>query len=230
MKVVVFGASKGIGRAVVTGALARGHEVTAFARHPENLQAQANLRLVAGDVLNAAQVAAAVKGHDAVLCTLGLGTRLAIGPPVAPRSYVLTKGIANIIAGMESHHVSRLMVVTAIGSGESVRDCKPLLRFAMRSGLRWLFAQKDRQEEAVRRSNLDWTIVRPTALTNGPGGKSARPYQKIRAGLFSHISRSDVAGFLLDQLVPDQFRRQAIIISNPPNRLADPWRFVKDFH
>ena len=72
MKIAVFGATRGTGRAVVEQALARGHEVTAFARNPAAVAAShARLRVVQGDAFDAAAVARAVQGQDAVVSSLG---------------------------------------------------------------------------------------------------------------------------------------------------------------
>ncbi|MCA1414265.1 SDR family oxidoreductase [Bradyrhizobium sp. NBAIM20] len=73
MNVVVFGSTGSTGRLVVESALSAGHVVTAFVRDPKRMPlTHPNLRIVEGDAMDAASVASAVQGADAVICTLGM--------------------------------------------------------------------------------------------------------------------------------------------------------------
>lgn len=67
MKIIVFGATGGVGREVVKQAAENGHEVTAFLRTPAKLEFEhANLKIIQGDAFNPSEVAAAIAGHDAL--------------------------------------------------------------------------------------------------------------------------------------------------------------------
>ncbi len=72
MKIVIFGATGGVGKLLVEQAVAAGHVVTAFARKPEALQTFADrITIAQGDLLNASSVEEAVKGQDVVLSAFG---------------------------------------------------------------------------------------------------------------------------------------------------------------
>src|SRR6202789_591220 len=75
MKIIVFGATGGTGKLIVSQALAKGHSVTAFVRNPEGLTQDPHLRVIQGDVFDFATVVDAVRGHRAVLSALGARTR-----------------------------------------------------------------------------------------------------------------------------------------------------------
>ncbi|MDH3351659.1 MAG: NAD(P)H-binding protein, partial [Gammaproteobacteria bacterium] len=76
MKILIFGATGTVGRELVTQALEKGHEVTAFARNPSKLEIEhPSLEIIEGDVMESALVDRAVPGHDAVLVALGAGTK-----------------------------------------------------------------------------------------------------------------------------------------------------------
>ena len=75
MKIIVFGATGGTGKLIVTQALAKGHSVTAFVRNPEGLPQDPHLRVIQGDVFDFGAVVDAVRGHRAVLSALGARTR-----------------------------------------------------------------------------------------------------------------------------------------------------------
>lgn len=229
MKVVVFGASHGLGREVVQQALDKGMSVTAFSRSPGRIGlSHQNLRLFAGDVENRESVSEAVETADAVVCTLGLPTLKAIGPPVSRKSYVLSGGTANIVAGMKRHRIQRFVCETAIGSGDSVRDCSLLARLAFRVGLRWLFKEKDAQEKLVRASGLDWTLVRPSALTNGPRPGEYLVSGHTPVGILTHISRADAAEYIVAAIGDAGTIGKAVTITYPP-RLGDSLRWARNF-
>jgi uncharacterized protein YbjT (DUF2867 family) len=228
MKILVVGASRGIGRQTVKQALDRGHQVTALARHPEKIGLQRpHLKFVSADVMDAKALQKAMAGQEAVICTLGLPTAQAIGPPIAKRSYVLSTGTRNILTAMQAKKVKRLLCVTAIGSGDSVKQCTPMARLVLRYGLRWLFKEKDRQEALIQKSGLDWTIIRPTALTNGRL-KGAKVEAGLPSGILTHVSRADVAAAILDLLDQPESYKKALAVSYEA-RFGDGIRWVAGY-
>jgi uncharacterized protein YbjT (DUF2867 family) len=218
MKLVIFGGSRGIGAEAARAATAASHQVTVFARG--SVPTRPNSKVVQGDVRDEAAVRSAAAGQDAVLCTLGV-------KPWRP-SRILSEGTEQIIRAMKQAKVKRLLCITAIGTGDSRPDAGLLLRASERLALRWMFIEKDRQEALLRASGLDYTIVRPTTLTNGPAeGYIARGH--LRAGLFTHISRFDVAKFLLDEATRNEWVRQAVTVSHPSRPLTDWARYLGSF-
>jgi uncharacterized protein YbjT (DUF2867 family) len=195
MRILVIGASKGTGALAARAALARGHEVTAFARHPERLEA-ADPRLArrAGDFHDAAAVQAAVPGHDAVIITASASSPAAF--KAQPDYY--SKGTALAIAAMKAAAVRRLVVLSAFGTGESRTAAGFVLQTLLVGWiLRAPFEDHERQERLVRDSGLEWVIARPTRLTYGP---ARGRYVKTAAAekVPSSISRADVAAFLVE--------------------------------
>jgi putative NADH-flavin reductase len=229
MKIVVVGGSRGIGKQIVLAALHSGHEVTVFARRPEQLDVKhPHLHLQAGNVLDEASVRQAVAGQEVVICTLGLPTLQAIGLPFTKRSYVLSKGTENILHAMKQIGTKRLLCVTAIGTGNSVRECTLVARIAFRYGLHWLFKQKDRQEQLIQASSgIDWTIIRPTALTNGRT-RGALVGKDLRSGILTHISRADVAAIMLELIGQKTSFHEALSLSYP-RRFGDSVRWVAGY-
>jgi nucleoside-diphosphate-sugar epimerase len=227
MNVIVIGASRGIGRETVKAALAAGHTVSAFARHPENIVLKhPNLKLVPGNVMDLQSVTKAISDHDAIVCALGLTTMKAIGPPFAGHTYTLTVGTKNIVTAMAQSSMKRLITVTAISTGDSAQNCTPVAKWALQYGLRWLFQEKERQEQQIMASSTNWTIIRPTALTNGPktGHLATVP---IRAGLLTYVSRADVAAKITQCLDDSSTYHKALTVSYTP-RFGDSLRWLKD--
>ncbi len=107
MKIIVFGATGGTGKLIVSQALAKGHSVTAFVRNPEGLTPDPHLRVIQGDVFDFATVVDAVRGHRAVLSALGARTR--------KKADILAHAIPGILEAMRQEYVTRLIVLGASG-------------------------------------------------------------------------------------------------------------------
>ncbi len=177
-----------------------GHTVTAFARDSAKLADMRSdqLRVVQGDVLDPSKVLEGVAGQEAVLSAIGAGrarTRL--------REY----GTSNIIDAMEKAGVRRLVSLSSLGIGDSRSNLPFVLRYVIfPTLLRHTMADHERQERVVRQSNLDWTIVRPSYLTDGPlTGTYLHGFSVTERNLKGRIARADVADFMLKQLEDNRY-------------------------
>ncbi|MEM8539526.1 MAG: NAD(P)-binding oxidoreductase [Pseudomonadota bacterium] len=209
MKVIIFGATGKIGRLATEQMLAEGHKVTAFARNPHTLELDnPNLAHRAGDANSAEEVAAAIKGHDAVVVTLGSG--------MSRRSLIRSRGTMNVIKGMQAHGVDRLICQSTLGANESWSNLNFFWKRIMFGMLiRPVFLDHELQEKLVHASGLNWTIVRPGAFTDGPAtGAYKENFPPSERRLTLKISRADIAGFLTRQLGDLRYSNQTVAISN----------------
>jgi putative NADH-flavin reductase len=195
MNVIVFGAAGNTGRTLVVQAPAQGRRVTAFVRRPEQLQIEhAALRAVRGDVAEMSAVEGALPGHDAVISVLGNS------PPLKPDP-ALVNGVRQIVRAMEYSGPRRLIYLSNLAVREGRKQVGLLFRLIFVPMLRAELADQEAKEGAIRSSALDWTIVRPPKLTDGPATGTYRHGCDIRAtSIVPMISRADVADFLLRQL------------------------------
>ncbi len=209
-RVLVVGATGGTGRELVTQALARGCEVTALARDPARLKLKdARLTVVTGDVMDPGSLDTAARGCDAVLCALG--HKKFLGP-----THIQSTGTRNLIAAMQRQGVSRLVVETSLGLGDSAGRLGLIYTwFTLPIVLPFYFADKARQERVIAGSDREWVIVRPGALTFGKAtGRYRHGRQAGSVLLTRSIARADVAAFMLDQCTSDMYLRTAPGISN----------------
>jgi putative NADH-flavin reductase len=190
MKLLIIGSTGSIGRHLVTQALEQGHTVTAFVRDPARLEIKhSNLTTVQGDALDPVSVERAVEGHDAVLCALGAGAK----------GTIRTEGTRNIVRAMEKTGVRRLICQSTLGIGDSRANLNFFWKHIMFGCLlRRAYADHVGQEDCVKRSRLDWTIVRPAAFMDGDRtGEYRHGFSGTAKALKLKISRADVADFLL---------------------------------
>ncbi|KUL46519.1 epimerase [Streptomyces sp. NRRL F-4489] len=199
MKLTVLGASGGIGREIVSQALADGHDVTAALRNPGKLvQRHPRLTVLRTDPLDPASVEPAVRGADAVLSGIGQAGR---HDPLRPAS---TSARA-VTEAMAATGVRRLLVVSA-GPLNRTGAGQPFLGHRVFAPLLWavlkeVYTDLERMEAILRATDLDWTSVRPPRLLDKPGTGHYR--HAIEAGPAGNsIPRADVARAMLD-LIPD---------------------------
>ena len=166
-KLLVIGASRGIGLETVKAALAAGHSVRALARSAVRIPIKnAVLDKVSGDALDSETVRNALRDVDVVIQTLGVD--------IAPRAIfehtaLFSQSTRILVDVMKAAGVKRLITVTGLGAGDS-RGHGGLLYDAVIFPLflKRVYDDKDVQEWIIRSSGLDWTIVRPGPLTNNP--------------------------------------------------------------
>ena len=187
----VLGATGGTGRALVEQALGRGHRVTALVRSPEKLgPPREGLTVIRGDPRNADELRRALPDHEAVLS--------ALGPPGIGPSTLVADSARSTVAALQATGMRRLLVV---GVAVLFENDGLLNAFARRTFLRNVAKDHAEMERILGASGLDWTIVRPPRLTNGP---LTRAYGvadgRMPPGAGLTISRADVADFLLDEV------------------------------
>jgi len=164
--VLIIGASRGIGLETVKAALEAGHSVRALARSARRIPVvHPQLEKMAGDALEMAAVKRALSGVDVVTQSLGVSA----GPEIVfkPMRF-FSKATRVLVTAMEQAHVKRLICVTGFGAGDSRGHGGFLYNLAFHLLLGRVYDDKDVQERIVRSSKLDWVIVRPVILTDGP--------------------------------------------------------------
>jgi len=211
MRITIIGASGGIGAELVKQARAAGHQVVKVGRSMKS-EPGPDVTPVQGSIVDRGVAERAVSGADAVAWCVGVKT---LGPAALRTVTVFSEGTRRTIEAMKGAGVSRLAVITGIGAGESrghggfLYDWigLPLLVGA-------IYADKDRQEAIVKASELDWTIIRPALLTNGPRTGTYRILTDLSGVRGGRISRADCADCLMRAVTEGAWSRKAILITD----------------
>ena len=209
-RLLVVGASTGIGLECVREALQRGYQVRAFSRSASRISIiDARLEPVNGDATNEQDVRAALVGVDGVLLALGIpaGPQMVFGPV-----RLFSQATRILVAAMKEVGTRRLICVTGYGAGDSKASIGCLQRIAFESVLGRAYADKDLQEQIIRASDLDWIIARPGILTNAPKTGQYRVLREASAWRNGLIARSDVADFMVGQVETDAYLRATPVI------------------
>jgi len=207
VRILVLGATGDIGAAAARAAVEAGYEVTAFVRSPERLgDLPDRLRVVVGEVTDAAALAGAVDGQDAVISAIG-------SSPEPAQLDVPANAMRHLIAAMQRAGVRRLV---ALGGAalHAPGERKPLARRITSAIVRLLARNvveaKWREFEVVRQSELDWTVVRPPRVIDGG------PTGRVEVGPQLHgfrVTRGDVGMAMVRLAAEPVWLREAPYVS-----------------
>lgn len=212
MNVVILGATGFLGRKTLELALKQEYQVTVLVRDKSRLTiSHPRLNIVEGQVLNREDVDRVMMRQDAVLQVLGYNGK-GDGKPTS----FTTDATRVIMDSMQTHGVSRLIVMSVVGAGNSIAFYPKLLsRVVFPVFMPWLLHiinDKNAMEQLVMERNLAWTIVRATTLKD----EAPRTQPRVSldgVGMKYSVSVEAVARFLVDQLEDETFVKQAPTIS-----------------
>ena len=206
MNITIFGASGKTGQLLVRKALSQGHMVMAYVRRKDSIELEdPNLKIIVGKLDESDKLKEAIQGADACISTLG-------GSSLRKRSIEVTEGISRIISLMEELEVSRFVYLSSIGAGESRYFMPGFTRFLVCDVfLRIPLADHSLNEENLKKSTLNYTIVRPGGLTEGDETANLKfGSEKIMLKGNPKISRADVASFMLEHCSDTRFGKSAV--------------------
>lgn len=209
MNITLFGATGRTGTYVMNQALEAGHAVTVLVRSPEKLSfSHPNLTVLQGDARNAGAVSRAIAGAEAVISTLG--------PVRGGPTDVMTRAAENIVAAMNQHGVKRLIFTT--GAGVPAPQDQPtfmsrFMGFLVRTLSREVFEDSLRGAETIRKSGLDWTIVRGPMLKDASfDGEYQLGY--VGDGMNRTLARGNFADCILNQLEDETYLHKIPAVSD----------------
>lgn len=211
-RLVIIGASGGIGSHLRREALARGHAVTAVTRRTALPPAE-RLATLQADLADTAAIAAILRDHDAVLSAYSPGlSRMS----AAAAADLIGAAHASLLTAARAAGMARLIVVGGVGSLRAEADAPGDVVDAP-------FYPADHKAHTLRNrdilrglragaQDLDWTYVSPPLdIFEGPrlGRFRLGGDVLLRDGEGqSRISRADFAIAVLDELESGRFVRQ----------------------
>lgn len=188
MKILVFGASGGVGKQFIQQALQHGDTVTAFVRSPKKLDiTHERLQIIQGDVFDEQAVQHVMSGHDVVVSCLGSNKGL-------EKSTELADMIKIIVSAMKSNHISRIVYTASAGIDKEIPGVAGKMMMLM---LRNPLEDHRNAVRIIKTSGIDYTIARPLGLKDG---ELTEKYHEALIGVpdeSNQIIRADVAHFLL---------------------------------
>lgn len=211
MRLTIFGATGGTGLELLRQGTAAGHTVTAVVRDPHRVPAELreHLTVVQADLLDDEAIAPAVKDADGVLTAMG--SRSALKPTT-----VCADSVHAIVRAMDG--AGRLLMVSAAGLHSDAGD-GPITRYVLKPLIiqrvfRNPYTDLREAERVLRASTVDWTIVRPSRLTNGPRTSHPRTAIDLNVRGGAKTTRADLAACMLDLVADPSCVRRVVSIAS----------------
>jgi len=213
MKILVLGASGGIGKWVVKLAHQKGFKVTAVIRSSSSYQPPEGVNIIRGEVTDPGFVHSIVDDEITIISCVGI--RRAGKSPWAkiqsPPNLVETVN-SNIVEASKTKKNVRLIWISAAGVGESRQNCTPIIKKMITLGnIGVSYQDLEKAEKLIHDSGLNVVTVRPVTLI--PGNPTSKAMQVGKYTLFSIIRRSDVAEWILKSFQGMENQRGHAIIS-----------------
>jgi putative NADH-flavin reductase len=205
MNILIVGANGKTGQALVRLACDRGHVVTALVHHRPNLPMRC-ARVVQGDACDQEVLESAIAGQHVVIDTVGTRRPFL-------RTTLETDVAGFLVASMRRHNIRRIIAVSSLGVGDSILNVPLLYRALMPIFFRGAIPDKEGMEAQLNHSDLDWTIIRPAGLTDGPLTDSVQLVTPASRRHVRRIAREDVAAFILNHLADVDLVRTTVGIA-----------------
>jgi uncharacterized protein YbjT (DUF2867 family) len=215
MKILILGISGRTGKLVAEEALKIGYKVSGIARDKSKV-GLAGVDIIEGTPYDIETVRKAIDGCDAVVSTLSLfpasqGLYSKITTPVD----LMSHSIQNTIAAMKEKGIKRIVLMTALGVGDSAKEVPWLFSLIVKiSNISYAYADHAAQEKILEESGLDWTVVRPTMLTDKNEDVSVLYNIKGKGKIKTSVSRNAVAHFIVEAIDKGEFIKQKPGLSN----------------
>jgi putative NADH-flavin reductase len=208
VNLTLLGATGPTGQQILLQALEAGHRVAVLVRNPARLPQRGDERIivVTGDATRSGDVRRALAGSRALLSALGPGRNL--------RSDIASRAASAMMPAARDAGISRIIVLSALGVGDSMRHASRLQSTAMKLMLRRVLADKAVADDNLRASGLDWTLVYPVLLTNGPHTGRCSALRNPVGRIGGRISRADVADFMLRQVDSAEWSRATAVLTS----------------
>ncbi|WP_067857440.1 NAD(P)-dependent oxidoreductase [Nocardia shimofusensis] len=208
MKLLVLGGTGPTGRHLIDRALESGDTVTVLARRPEALDhLKGRVTVIAGDATSAHDVAKAMTGQDATISALGRGKSIRADS-------LFTRAAHAVIEAAAETGVSRLVWLSSFGVGDTFASANAVQKLMYSTFLRNIYADKKNAEDAIRACDLEWTLVYPSTLTNGPARGEYRVGDRVEMKPLAKISRADVAEFMHTAVRGGEWIRRGAVITD----------------
>ena len=217
MKILILGSTGRLGTLLLDEAIKQRHHINLLVRNdtqiPENVK---NLQVFIGIPTDKAVLEKAMQGCDALLSALNI-SRTSDFPFArlrTPKDF-LSKTAENIIALMPKTSIKHAIICTAQGTNETKKDIPTWFRWVIDyTNVKYPYLDHERQEHLFKKSNVQWTIIRPVGLTNDSTSKPVQVSQNNVPKPTLTISRLDVAKFMLAELENANYIGKMVTISN----------------
>ncbi len=211
MKIALFGSTGFLGSVLLQKALNAGYEVNTLVRNPDKLTAYKNsIEYVQGNIFDPVSIRSAISGTEVVLSTVGPSRR----DPNQPHLY--EQAMVDLVEAMKACGISRIIhtggAVHAGGENEHWTLQRQALRLFLVLFASPVLEAKRLEWKVLKKSGLDWTLVRPPAIVESVARRGICAEEKNLASLTVNVE--DLADFMLRQIVSREWIGKAPLVAS----------------
>ncbi len=213
MKIALLGSTGYVGEEILKECIGHGHQVRVLVRHPEKLGPMASMvEVVEGDYCDPAKVAQTIAGTEIVLSAIGPTTKRPKNIPEYTRSMV--EAMNSFVATLEREHIKKVIwlsgAATPLNIAEKFNARQKFLRFMLNATARYILDIKTKESQILSRSDLNWIMIRPPAITKGaPTGHVIADDHKLHG---MKIDRADLVNFIMHQMITEKWLHKAPLV------------------
>lgn len=211
MKIAILGSTGFLGKVLLEIALDKGFQIKTLVRNPDKLgEFRDRVVFIQGNIFNADDITKTVSGTEAVISTVGPPQR----NPGNPETY--KQAMENLVEILEKENIKRFIHVGGAvhpgGENENWTISRRLLRLFLSIFGKPILVAKQLEWDVLKKSNLEWTLVRPPAIIKGKSGSgNLLADEKNLASL--KVNVEDLANFMLEQIISDLWFKKAPLVS-----------------
>ena len=209
MNIFLFGATGGTGKEILIKLLEQKHQVFALARNPEVLGVtDDNLKIIKGSIYDVETYQDELSKCDLVISALGTGTS-------RKPTEIYSQGGQQIITAMQKANVKRLITLTAGAFDPTDPATRSfIVKYIVQPLFKNIYSDMQKWETILENSTgIDWTIIRPSRLTNGKEKGNYRVQLDHCPKGGSKINRSDLADFIVKQVNSTQYVHKKVAVA-----------------
>ncbi len=215
MRILILGASGRTGQWVLHEALQRGYKVHIIVRSTYNIEENEKLKIFIGSPIDKGLLSEAIENCDIILSLLNISrtTDFPWSPLRTPKTF-LSDVMDQVLHFSKKYKIKRIIICSAWGVGDSHAEIPFWFRWMIKySNIGFAYRDHQRQEKSLRRSNLNWTILRPVGLVNSKKKYDIKISHKNNPKPNLIIARRTLAAFMIKILEDQSSFRKTLTIS-----------------
>ena len=213
MEILLIGASKGLGLQILKEAIKNEIKVNCLIRKKSNLNLESPfLKKIYGDATNIRDLENSVGNSEVIISTINVCRRNIIPWSGLTNSKTTISTFAKNTLKLSKNNINRIITISAWGVGDSIDDIPKLFKQLIKfSNLKYPYMDHDLHEKIIEKSNFNWTILRPTALTNERKYHKVVPYEDNKPKLT--VGRKSLARFIIDIIEDKSYFKKKLVVS-----------------
>ena len=215
MEVLLIGANKGLGYQVLKELLSKKITVNCLIRRKGLINFESKyINIFYGDATNLSDLKKSIGNSECIISTINVQRKNIFPWSRLTNSKTTISDFAKNSIIVSEDKINRIITISAWGVGESMEKIPKLFKFLIKfSNLKYPYIDHDIHEKVIENSNLNWTIIRPTALTNETKYHDIEEFKGKRKINKITIGRKSLAKYVVKIIDDKYFYRKKITVS-----------------